>query len=67
MSDKFIFLVTVPNMEEGKKIAKYLVENKIAACVNIITDIYTNNAWKDKIEENNELLLLIKTTEQKSA
>ena len=67
MSDKFIFLVTVPNMEEGKKIAKYLVENKIAACVNIIPGIYSIYEWKDKIEENNELLLLIKTTEQKSA
>ncbi len=34
--DFYVFLVTVPNIEEGKKIARVLVECKLAACVNII-------------------------------
>ena len=45
-----IFFVTVPNFEEGKKIAKILVENKIAACVNIIQNICSIYEWKEKIE-----------------
>ena len=60
----YIFFVTVPNIEEGKKIAKILVENKLAACVNIIQNIVSIYRWKGNIEEDNELLLIIKTTEE---
>jgi len=66
MSNSFLFLVTVQNMEEGKKIARILVENKLAACVNIVPGICSIYEWKEKIEEDNELLLLIKTTEKMS-
>jgi len=62
----YIFLVTVPTIEEGKKIAKNLVENKIAACVNIVQNVYSIYRWQEKVEEDNEHLLLIKTTEEKS-
>ncbi|MFX1493108.1 MAG: divalent-cation tolerance protein CutA [Promethearchaeota archaeon] len=62
----YIFLVTVPNLEEGKKIAKTLVENKIVACVNIIQDIISIYRWKGRIEENGENLLVIKTNEKNS-
>lgn len=61
----YVFFVTVPNIEEGKKIAKILVENKLAACVNIIQEIYSLYRWKGKIVEDEEHLLLIKTTEEK--
>jgi len=60
----YIFLVTVPNIEEGKKIAKLLVESKLAACVNIIHNILSIYRWKGEIEEDNEYLLLIKTIEE---
>ncbi|KKK45175.1 hypothetical protein LCGC14_0778180 [marine sediment metagenome] len=62
----YLFLVTVPNLLEGQKIARNLVENKLAACVNIIKDIFSVYSWKGQIEEENEYLLLIKTTEEKS-
>ncbi len=62
----FIFLVTVPNIEEGQKISKILVEHKLAACVNIIQNVFSIYRWKGKIEEANEHLLLIKTTENKA-
>ena len=60
----FIFLVSVPNIEEGQKIAKILVETRLAACVNIIQNIKSIYRWKGKIEEDNEHLLLIKTIEE---
>ena len=59
----YIFLVTVPNLEEAKKIAYSLVESKLAACVNLIPNIVSIYRWKGKIEEDNEYLLLIKTIE----
>lgn len=65
--NNFIFFVTVPNIEEARKIAKVLVENKLAACVNIIQNIFSIYWWRGKIEENHEHLLLIKTIEENSA
>ncbi|MBD3253986.1 MAG: divalent cation tolerance protein CutA [Candidatus Lokiarchaeota archaeon] len=62
----FLFLVTVPSIEEGKKIAKHLVNGKFAACVNIVKDIVSVYTWENKIHEDNEHLLLIKTTEDNS-
>ena len=62
----YLFIVTVPSIKEGKKIANILVENKLAACVNIIKDIFSVYRWEGEIQEDNEHLLLIKTTEEKS-
>ncbi|CAB3372640.1 Hypothetical predicted protein [Cloeon dipterum] len=53
--------VTAPNDETAKKIARGLVENKLAACVNIIPQITSIYEWKDKIEEDSEVLMMIKT------
>ena len=62
----FLFLVTVPNIEEAQRIAKILVEERLAACVNIISNIMSWYRWKDKVENAEELLLMIKTSEAKS-
>ena len=62
----YIFFVTVPSLEEGKKIARVLVENKLVACVNIIQNVFSVYRWKGKIVEVNEHLLLMKTTESNS-
>ncbi len=59
---EFIYFVTSPNMETSKKIAGILVKEKIAACVNIIPSIRSIYWWKDKVEESEENLLIIKTT-----
>jgi periplasmic divalent cation tolerance protein len=63
--DYYIFLVTVPNIEEGKNIANILVESRLAACVNIIQNVFSIYRWRGNIERENELLLIIKTTEKK--
>jgi len=56
--------VTVPSLEVGKKIAHALVSNKVAACVNIVPQITSVYEWEGKIEEDSELLLMIKTQSQ---
>jgi periplasmic divalent cation tolerance protein len=56
--------VTVPSIEVGKKIAHALVSSKLAACVNIIPQITSVYEWEGKIEEDSELLLMIKTQTQ---
>jgi periplasmic divalent cation tolerance protein len=62
----YIFYVTVPSVEEGMRIGKKVVKEKLAACVNIIHDIYSIYRWKGNIEESTEHLLLIKTTKEKA-
>ena len=61
----FIFVyITNPTKEEAKKIAKYLLEKKLIACANIfpIDSLYL---WKGKIADENEFVLIAKTTEDK--
>lgn len=53
--------VTVPNEEVAKNLAHGLVRGKLAACVNIIPKITSIYEWKDEINEDSELLLMIKT------
>lgn len=53
--------VTVPNEELAKTLAKGLVREKLAACVNIIPRITSIYEWKGEIQEDSELLLMIKT------
>ena len=63
--DVYLFLSTVNNIEEGKKIGRILVEEKLAACVNIVQNVCSIFEWEGKIEEESEHLLLIKTTGEK--
>jgi periplasmic divalent cation tolerance protein len=58
-----VVLVTCGSLAEGRKIARSVVEKKLAACVNIscaaVESIYR---WKGKIESGQEYLLIMKTT-----
>ena len=58
-----IVLNTNPNMAEAEMLAKKIIEAKLAACVQILPKIKSFYFWKDKIEEDAEYLLLIKTLE----
>lgn len=53
--------VTVPSREVGMQIARGLVKEKLAACVNVIPNLVSVYEWKNEINEDNELLLMIKT------
>lgn len=55
--------VTVGNYEEAVKIAKTIVEEKLAACVNIIPSVRSIYFWKGEVCDDSESLLMIKTRE----
>lgn len=57
--------VTVPDDAVAKRLARGLVENKLAACVNIIPQLTSIYEWEGKIQEEPELLLMIKTRTEK--
>jgi len=59
-----VVLSTAKDKNEAKKIAKILVEEKLAACVNIIDNVTSIYYWNEVCEDN-ETLLIIKTTKEK--
>jgi periplasmic divalent cation tolerance protein len=65
MTDKRIVLTTCGSEEEANRIAQYLVENLLAACVNVIPQVKSIYRWQGKVESAGEWLLLIKTTAEK--
>ncbi len=56
-----VIFVTCPNPKEANKIASALVNEKLAACVNIISNLNSVFRWQGKIDRSQELLLMIKT------
>jgi periplasmic divalent cation tolerance protein len=52
---------TTETKEQAKKIAQYLVEQKMAACAQITGPIKSIYRWKGKVENTQEWLCLIKT------
>jgi len=53
--------VTVPSQDAGRKVAAALLEEKLAACVNIVPAIESHYWWEGKIQADAESLLMIKT------
>lgn len=60
--DYAFILTTVSSEEEGHMIANELVKNKLAACVNIIPKVHSVFEWENDIQNETEVLLMIKTT-----
>lgn len=48
--------------EEAGKIARHLVQHRLAACVNIVPHIESVYRWQGEVESSREWLLLIKTS-----
>ncbi|MBD3353031.1 MAG: divalent cation tolerance protein CutA [Candidatus Lokiarchaeota archaeon] len=66
-SDKLtIFFVTTPDFRQAKELGRNLVEQKLAACCSIIRNLTSIYRWKNKIEEENECLMLIKTKKERT-
>jgi len=62
-----VVFITASNSEEGKRIAKTLVEEKLVACVNILAQTESIFHWKGKVWDAKEVLLIAKTKKQNFA
>lgn len=58
-----VVLITAKDPEEAQKIAKALIKRRQAACVNIIPGVSSHFWWKDKLDNADESLLIVKTME----
>ena len=66
MADQILLAIsTFPDAETASRIAQALVEEKLAACANIIPNIRSIYRWKEKIETAGEVMVFFKTTEDR--
>ena len=65
MSKTYLVLSTINAYEEAERIAQILVEERLAACVNIVPKITSIYRWKNVLERAEEHLMIIKTAEDR--
>jgi len=61
MTDKIVVFSTCDSEEQAGRIARELVEQKLAACVNILPGARSIYRWKGQMEDSSEWLLIIKS------
>jgi periplasmic divalent cation tolerance protein len=65
MTDKIVVLSTCGSSDEARKLARHLVETRVAACVNVVPGVYSVFHWEGKVDESAEWLLVIKSTRER--
>ena len=58
---------TFPDAETADRVAHAMIEEKFAACANVIPAVHSIYRWKDKIETAGEVIILFKTTPERQA
>ena len=56
-----VVMITVGGPEEARRIADALIDQRMAACVNIVPQVSSVFRWEGEIEDENESLLVVKT------
>lgn len=62
-----ILVSTCTDLEQATAIADTLVEERLAACINILPHVRSVYRWKGKVEHSAECLLIVKTSKDKLA
>ena len=66
-SQVLLVFSNVPDADSAKKLAKHLLEQRLAACVNISPAVHSLYRWQGELEEASEVTLHIKTTQARYA
>ncbi len=54
-----------PDKESAIALAQRIIEKKVAACVNVLPEVTSIYKWKEKVKQDSEILLLIKTPKRR--
>ena len=65
MSERLVALSTVASPEDAERIARAVVERRLAACVNVLPGVVSLYRWKGVVEREEERLLVMKTTSER--
>ena len=60
-SDYIVVLITAPTMADARRIARALVEERFAACVNLVPECRSVYRWEDRVVEESEAMMVVKT------
>ena len=60
-----LIYITTGSKDEAKRIGKALINTRLAACVNIIENMYSMYMWDGKLQDDNETILIAKTTQER--
>lgn len=61
-ADALVVLTTVGTQEDAIRVARLLVEERLAACVNVLPGVQSVYWWEGRVNVDGELLLVVKTT-----
>jgi periplasmic divalent cation tolerance protein len=62
VTDAVVVLVTAPGVDDAARIARTLVEERLAACGNVVPGLRSIYRWQGAVQEDAEALLVLKTT-----
>ncbi len=57
-----VVMISAPNQDEAQRLARMLIEKRLAACVQILPNMQSLYVWQGSVEHADENLLLVKTT-----
>jgi periplasmic divalent cation tolerance protein len=64
MTDKILVFVTCGNAKEAEQIGRSLVEKRLAACVNVLPGLTSWYWWENKLTQDQEILMVIKSSRE---
>ena len=68
MADQiFLAITTFPDAETASRVGQTLVEERFAACANLLPAVHSIYRWKEKIETAGEVIVFFKTTQDRRA
>ena len=62
-----LMYATTPSREEALRIGRSLVENRLAACINVLDGMESVYWWEGRVEKARECVLIVKTREDQAA
>jgi periplasmic divalent cation tolerance protein len=62
-----VVLMTTPDRETGERLGRALVEERLAACANVVPSLVSTYRWQGAVERAEEALVIVKTTEARVA
>lgn len=64
MTDKIVVFSTCASADEAERIARRLIEQRLAACVSVVSPVRSFYRWKGAVEDSSEWLLVIKSSRE---
>jgi periplasmic divalent cation tolerance protein len=62
-----IAFVTCPDLKTARRLARVALEAKLAACANLLPSVESHYWWQGKLDNGNEVLILLKTSRRRAA